>query len=227
MVHGKGINDMPRGWRLENKLNEKIYRCWQRMLRRCYDDKTLIKHPTYKDCYVCDSWLSLSNFVDDIKKLENYDKWAEHINDKINIYELDKDIKSNGINKCYCFEQCKFALREENTKQAMKTRDNTYLYSDNNYMKRINKKGLNSNGFGLLVAMIKDNDIKDIKYNFQYEKDGFIGSAISKCCNEKRKSHKGFNFKYLKNVSENDIKTYIIKNKQIRTEEKQYDNYNR
>ena len=34
---------------------------------------------------------------------------------------MDKDIKSNGKNKCYCLEECVFITNEENAKQARKT----------------------------------------------------------------------------------------------------------
>ena len=72
------------------------------MLRRCYAKEWLDKHPTYIGCYVCNRWLLFSNFIEDIKLLDNYDKWIENKER----YELDKDIKSNGTNKCYCPESC-------------------------------------------------------------------------------------------------------------------------
>ena len=88
LIFDKGVNDMPRGWRLESSLNKRIYNCWHGMLMRCYYEKYHNTHPTYKNCYVCNRWLKLSNFIEDIKLLDNYDKWI--INNK---YQLDKDIK--------------------------------------------------------------------------------------------------------------------------------------
>ena len=134
MVYGKGINDMEKGWKRKSKENLRKYSLWKSMLCRCYDEKYHEKYPTYKNCYVCERWLKLSNFLKDIEKLENYEEWLKHIYDKRNIYELDKDIKSNGNNKCYCLEQCMFATNKDNTLQAMKTRDNSYLQKENNPM---------------------------------------------------------------------------------------------
>ena len=42
-IHNIGINDMPRGWRLKNELNERIYRVWYGMIQRCYSEKSLKK----------------------------------------------------------------------------------------------------------------------------------------------------------------------------------------
>ena len=127
LIQGHGINDMPYGWRSENEWNYRVYITWKNMLMRCYSEKYQEIYPTYIGCSVCERWLTLSNFVEDIKKLENYDKWLE--NKKR--YELDKDIKSNGKNKCYCLENCIFVTQTENTKQANKTRDNTQFQGEN------------------------------------------------------------------------------------------------
>ena len=86
MVYGKGINDMEKGWKRKNKENLRKYSLWHSMLCRCYDEKYHKKYPTYKNCYVCDRWLKLSNFLKDIEKLENYEEWLKHIDDKRNIY---------------------------------------------------------------------------------------------------------------------------------------------
>ena len=122
MVYGVGVYDMPRGWRTESDLNKRIYRCWYDMIRRCYDNKYQTKQPTYKNCYVCDRWLTFSNFLEDIHKITNYTEWIEDRN-----YQLDKDIKSNGINKCYCVENCTFATKSDNSIQANKTRNYTSI----------------------------------------------------------------------------------------------------
>ena len=129
MICNKGINDMPYGWRLENKLNEKIYKKWKSMIERCYSEKHLNEFPTYKGCYVCDRWLKLSNFVDDFKLIDGYNE-EDFLNGKLC---LDKDIKSNGVNKCYCLENCMLVSDKENSRQAVKTRNNEYLYN-NNYL---------------------------------------------------------------------------------------------
>ena len=98
MVYNIGINDMPKGWKRKTEWNLRVYNTWQSMLMRCYSNKYLEKYPTYKDCTVCNRWLVLSNFVDDVKLIDNYEYWLNRPNQRIS---LDKDIKSNGKNKCY------------------------------------------------------------------------------------------------------------------------------
>lgn len=188
MVYGKGINDMEKGWKRKSKENLKKYSLWHSMLNRCYDNKYHEKFPKYKDCYVCERWLKLSNFLEDIKKLENYDKWLAHINDKRNIYELDKDIKSNGINKCYCSEQCIFVTNKENTVQAVKTRNEEFLIGKNNpKAKMVAQYDLNGNLIKIWDYIRQASKELNIKEN-----------NISQCLNGKQKTSGGFIWKYYK-----------------------------
>lgn len=122
MVEGKGINDMPKGWRIENNWNKKAYQTWKNMIVRCYSDNLHKRKPTYIGCTVCDRWLILSNFVKDLPNIDGYDK-ENFLCGKL---QLDKDIKSNGTNKEYSLKNCIFVSALENKIQANKTRD----YSD-------------------------------------------------------------------------------------------------
>ena len=144
LIYNKGISDMPYGWTEKNKENHRIYQTWKGMIERCYSNKYQERYTTYKGCYVCERWLKLSNFVEDISKIDNYELWLSDRN-----YQLDKDIKSNGINKCYCLEQCMFTTQKENTRQANKTRD----YSKSNMVKgkkhpMYGKKGKDNPNYG-------------------------------------------------------------------------------
>lgn len=60
---------------------------------RCYDVKYSKKHPTYKDCTVCEEWHNFQTFA----------KWFDENYYEIEntIMDLDKDILKNG-NKIYC-----------------------------------------------------------------------------------------------------------------------------
>ena len=181
MVHGVGINDMPYGWRKESELNYRIYDCWKHMLERCYSKKFKEKCKNYDDCYVCDRWLKLSNFVNDIKLLDNYEKWKNGFNKgRRNIYELEKDIKYKN-NKCYCLEKCIFATHDNNMKQAMKTRD----YSDTRI--KIIQYDENMNIINIW------NGIREASRELNLD-----SSSITKCCKGKQKTVKGFIFRYLK-----------------------------
>ena len=82
--------------------NEKLkeYRCWVRMIERCYEK---IKKPgdkTYKDCWVCDEFFYYPNFYNWIRSEENYEVWRDSYN-----FALDKDILCKG-NKIYEPDKC-------------------------------------------------------------------------------------------------------------------------
>ncbi len=76
------------------------YSKWNRMLERCFDDKTKEKHPTYKEATCCDRWLCFSYFLEDLEILKQEYNWDE--NEKLN---LDKDILHKS-NKIYSLESC-------------------------------------------------------------------------------------------------------------------------
>lgn len=218
MVYGIGINDMPRGWTRKNKLNKKIYRCWIDMIRRCYDNNyKYYNNYGGRGVYVCDRWLILSNFINDLPKIDGYELL---LNEENNIISFDKDIKSNNKNKCYCLEKCMFVYASENSKQAHKGRvhqkcseETKKKISEANKGKQRSEehrrklseahKGKQKWVGELIVRFKKDGTFVDMKYNFEYAKMGFDASHISACCKGKYKSvgtGKGtekFIFKYL------------------------------
>ena len=83
----------------ENRKQTNAYSYWHGMLKRCYCEYDLKKHPTYINCEVCEEWHNFQNFA----------KWYEEnyyeINDEI--MELDKDILLKG-NKIYSPKTCIF-----------------------------------------------------------------------------------------------------------------------
>lgn len=72
-----------------------FYQKWGSMLTRCYSEKYQERHPTYKDCTVCEEWTTFSNFK---KWMQGQDYQGKH---------LDKDLKEEG-NKIYSPEKCLF-----------------------------------------------------------------------------------------------------------------------
>ena len=94
LVYGKGVNDLNKPAYINGK-QLKFYVIWVSMLRRCYSEKSLSRHRTYRGCTVCDEWLLLSNFK----------KWYD-INYRDGM-EMDKDILVKG-NKIYSPEACRF-----------------------------------------------------------------------------------------------------------------------
>ena len=208
-----GINDMYRGWISENNDNKRIYDTWWSMLRRCYETKYHETHPTYKDCYVCDRWLKLSNFVEDVPKIKNYKLWYNNT-EKFK-YQLDKDIKSDGKNKCYCLEECQFVLIDENIRQSCKTKD--YKKTTSKICKPVCQFDKNMNLINIFNS-IKDAQLKtnishsSINVVCQFweincDKNKWIDKHKSRPC----KYTGGFIFKYLSDVSDDDLIKYLIK----------------
>lgn len=96
-VCGVAFNDYD-GFVTNGKVKLKSYELWLSMIKRCYSEGELKKHPSYKDCYVCNEWLYYSNFK----------KWfEEHLAEYKDKYQLDKDILIKG-NKVYSPETCCF-----------------------------------------------------------------------------------------------------------------------
>ena len=98
LVYGVGVNDAD--YKIGGRVDGKHWKCpyyerWKQMLRRCYCPIYLNKQPTYKDCTVCDEWLTFSNFK---AWMEQQDWYGKH---------LDKDLLVVG-NKVYSPDTCVF-----------------------------------------------------------------------------------------------------------------------
>lgn len=98
LVQGIGLNDAP--YKVQITVNNTNYTCpyytkWSKMLGRCYSKAQNITKPSYKDCTVCEEWLTFSNFK---SWMENQD-WEGK--------ELDKDILE-PFNTVYSPNTCIF-----------------------------------------------------------------------------------------------------------------------
>lgn len=102
LVYGVGVNDVD-----YNVFKDKEYRIWQKMLSRCFDEKTKQRQPSYINVSCCDSWLHLSKFIKDIRSLDNHEMAISES------WELDKDILVKG-NRVYSLETCCFVPGEIN-----------------------------------------------------------------------------------------------------------------
>lgn len=96
-VCGIGIYDLDSALDYDTR---KIYNIWRAMIKRCYDLEDN-RNNTYKDCRVCDEWLTFSNFH----------KW--YIQHYIKDWCLDKDILIQG-NRLYSPSTCCFVPQEIN-----------------------------------------------------------------------------------------------------------------
>ena len=122
----KGYYDMPHGWAKQNDYNNKVYELWRKMIRRTTENYWE-HYPYYKGTTVSDDWLYLSNFVNDIKELPNYDKWKETKGK----YFLDKDVLGNG-RKHYSKETCCFLSAKDSTLDVLNRHKEIFYTEANN-----------------------------------------------------------------------------------------------
>ncbi len=95
----------------EDEVTKKVYNTWKGMLARCYST-TKDKYNYYggKGVYISNEWLIFSKFLEDIKKLPNWDLKLKNWD----LYQLDKDTLGNGFK--YSVETCTWLTKEENIK---------------------------------------------------------------------------------------------------------------
>jgi hypothetical protein len=82
-----------------NNKPTKVYKTWEGMLRRGYDEKFKLKSPTYKDAIVCNKWHCFQTFAD-----WYFNNYYEIEGERMH---LDKDILIKG-NKIYNPDACIF-----------------------------------------------------------------------------------------------------------------------
>lgn len=72
----------------ETKFNTKVYKRWNNMISRCYNELVQQEKPSYIGCSVCEEWYSFNN----------YRKWYEdhEYQIKTNVMCVDKDILFKG-----------------------------------------------------------------------------------------------------------------------------------
>ena len=202
MVQGHGINDMPRGWRVENEWNRIVYRKWERMLYRCYNEEyhKTKKGKNYIGCTVCERWLTLSNFVEDVPKIEGYDR-EKFLNGEL---ELDKDKKNNTDEKHYCFNFCTWLSKPENHGLAWDgkhhSEETKQKISENNAKTMKGKFG-SEHPKSKKVAQYDKQTLELIKvWDSMHDVErelGILSQNICACCRGKLKSTGGFIWKYV------------------------------
>ena len=161
----KGYNGRgPHKESLNNK-DTKEYVLWMSILKRCSTLKEQYKNPK-----ISEEWLCFQNFAEDIKKLENYEKWKNSTN-----YHLDKDILSKE-ERIYSKDTCLFVTQQENQDEK-----NLRVYGKNFLATRIN------DGYEEKFS---------IKGKFA-EKYNLSASKITLCLSGKRKTHKNWRFEEL------------------------------
>jgi hypothetical protein len=85
----------------EKGISLRVHNVWRDIIRRCYNEKRQVTHPTYIGCSICLEWQNFQNFA----------KWFEE--NYIPDYDLDKDLLIKG-NKIYSPDTCCFIPHEIN-----------------------------------------------------------------------------------------------------------------
>jgi hypothetical protein len=151
---------------------KKEYSVWSGMLERCYDKNS----PAYKyygeiGISVCDHWLCFENFLNDIVKVEGFNK---ELFEKGEI-TLDKDKKQfKKENKIYSLETCAFLSTKENNENRDYDRRRKVFY------------GLSPKGEEFKITELKE----FVKSN------NLITEAIRNCLAGRAKTHLGWKFYY-------------------------------
>lgn len=91
---------------------------WRNMMKRCYTDdpKGYRKWGTTVEI----RWHCFSTFLEDIKELDNFDKWVLGYQDEYEKYNLDKDFKVPKSN-IYSRMTCSFVSEHLNKSEGAKT----------------------------------------------------------------------------------------------------------
>jgi len=104
LVCGVGVNDWAGNVKVGGKLIRE-YDLWQSMLQRCFNEKFKQRQPTYEGVTCSKDWLSMTNFVNDVSKMNGFG---------LSGWQLDKDILVKG-NKLYSKDTCCFVPQEVNS----------------------------------------------------------------------------------------------------------------
>ena len=95
------------------KKLDKDYSLWVNVLRRCYNPTSWVKHPTYQECEVSESF----------KYYPYFKEWCQNqIGFNRKGWQLDKDILVKG-NKVYSEDTCCFVPREINVLFTLRQND--------------------------------------------------------------------------------------------------------
>jgi hypothetical protein len=94
-----------------------VFQLWSNMLKRCYCENDL-KGYFHKGVTVDPRWHCFANFLEDVPKLKNFDKWLGHFNKGTEKYNLDKEFVEKNCN-VYSKYTCGFETEYKN-KQAGK-----------------------------------------------------------------------------------------------------------
>jgi hypothetical protein len=188
-----------------NISNHYLYKRWYNMLRRCYDKNNEdYKYYGGKGVFVHDKWFNFSNFANDCKGLNGYNKTKiinnDLVLDKDFYYIANKELRNSS--KVYSRETCRFITQKRNL--SLKS-----MSCDNKYIKDNKKQAPNVVRYKNISGNIRDNQSLFCVYNkniklYHYNQAelceifDFSTTCVSRCLRDDWRKHKGFKFKYIK-----------------------------
>ena len=183
------IRDIPWDWICDRKWCKSIFARWRDMWRRCNDPKCS-RYERYKDCKIDERYRYFSEYLNDIMRLDNFDKLCEEPSK----WHIDKDLK-DPTNRHYTFENLSIIYYKDNTIE----RNNRCGHPTSSFEAR--RKISNAQKKPIKGVNIKDGSIlyfdsaKDAE-----EKGGFNHKGISSCIHGRRPSYKGYKWELLEEV---------------------------
>ena len=183
-------NDMDYGWKQgkgQPKWHNVIFRKWESMWKRVYTELNWFGRtiqPEYK---------YLSKYVDDIKKLENFDLFKDNPYG----WSIDKDIKG-GTYDGYYFQYLSLVTISENSTNANDRRN--YSNFDNNPWKNSEVQvKMASKRKKPVLGIHKDNNSIVVFKSAKDAADFFNKKSghITNCCKGNKSSYIGYKWYYL------------------------------
>lgn len=185
------IRDVPWDWICDRKWCKSAFRRWREMWRRC-NNSNHPRYNNYKDCKIDERYRYFSEYLSDIMKLENFDKFCDNPSE----WHIDKDIK-DPTNRHYTFENLSIIYYKDNTIE----RNNRCGHPTSSFEAR--QKISNARKKPIKGVNIKDGSIiffdsaKDAE-----EKGGFNHKGISSCIHGRRPSYKGYKWELIEEVQD-------------------------
>ena len=169
-------NDMPRGWKRgkgQPKWHLSIHNRWYRMWNRCNNPKDK-DYESYKDCKIAEEYRYLSKYLEDLEKLDNFDKLINNLKD----WHIDKDSKDPS-NRNYYFDNLSIICKKDNIEEML------------------NRKSSPKSKKPIIGIPINKNKVLIFEYVSQADKYNFYHSNIIKCCKGKLRAYKGYKWHYI------------------------------
>jgi len=182
-------NDMDYGWvagKGQPKWHRSLYDRWILMWRRCRNPKNK-DYENYKDCEIDERYRFLSNYINDVRSLPNFDNLCENLTE----WHIDKD-RVDPNNRHYTYEHLTISTVKDNLSERLNRRGIGNLHSKEARVKASKKTKKPVIGISIIDgSFIILQDYADMKQHH------FNPGYIRECLNGKRDSYNDYRWFYL------------------------------